>query len=50
MASLQPVRGTHDVLSGESRNFRYIFEIGRKSAEDYGYDEVATPIFEFRGC
>ena len=47
MASLQPVRGTHDVLSGESRNFRYIFEIGRKSAEDYGYDEVATPIFEF---
>ena len=47
MASLQPVRGTHDLLSGEARNVRYIFEIGRKIAEDYGYDEVATPIFEF---
>ena len=47
MASLQPVRGTHDVLPEEARNARYIYEMGRKIAEDYGYDEVATPILEF---
>ena len=47
MASLQPVRGTHDLLPDEARSARHVTEIGRGMAERYGYEEAATPIFEF---
>ncbi|MEC7489245.1 MAG: histidine--tRNA ligase [Pseudomonadota bacterium] len=47
MVSLQPVRGTHDLLSDEARRARYITEIGRSIAERYGFEEAVTPIFEF---
>lgn len=47
MASLQPVRGTHDLLPDEARRARYVTETGRTLAERYGYEEAATPIFEF---
>jgi histidyl-tRNA synthetase len=47
MASLQPVRGTHDLLPDEARRARHVTETGRVIAERYGYDEAATPIFEF---
>ena len=45
--SLQPVRGTHDVLPDDGRRFRAVTETGRAIAERYGYHEIATPIFEF---
>ncbi len=45
--SLQPVRGTHDVLPDDGRRFRTVTEAGRTIAERYGYHEIATPIFEF---
>jgi histidyl-tRNA synthetase len=45
--SLQPVRGTHDVLPEDGRRFRAVTESGRAIAERYGYHEIATPIFEF---
>ncbi len=45
--SLQPVRGTHDVLPEDGRRFRAVTETGRGVAERYGYHEIATPIFEF---
>jgi len=45
--SLQPVRGTHDVLPDDGRRFRTVTETGRAAAERYGYLEIATPIFEF---
>jgi histidyl-tRNA synthetase len=45
--SLQPVRGTHDVLPDDGRRFRTVTEAGRVIAERYGYHEIATPIFEF---
>ncbi len=45
--SLQPVRGTHDVLPDDGRRFRTVTEAGRAIAERYGYHEIATPIFEF---
>ncbi len=45
--SLQPVRGTHDVLPEDGRRFRAVTETGRGIAERYGYHEIATPIFEF---
>lgn len=47
MASLQPVRGTHDILPDELRRHRHICETGLRVAERYGYREIATPIFEF---
>ena len=47
MSALQPVRGTRDLLPDESRRHRRVVETARKTAELYGYEEVATPIFEF---
>ncbi|WP_366554440.1 histidine--tRNA ligase [Aquibaculum sediminis] len=47
MSSLQPVRGTHDLLPEEMRRHRAVIERARALAEGYGYLEMATPIFEF---
>ncbi len=47
MASLQPVRGTHDLLPDELRRHRKVIETARHVASLYGFDQVATPIFEF---
>ena len=46
MASLKPVRGTHDLLPDAMRGHRRIVEVARDVAERYGFDEMATPIFE----
>ncbi len=47
MPSLQPVRGTHDILPDEMRRHRRVIDTSRAVAERYGYLEMATPIFEF---
>lgn len=47
MSSLQPVRGTHDLLPEEMRRHRRVIDTARAVAERYGYFEMATPIFEF---
>jgi len=47
VTTLQPVRGTRDLLPEDTRRFRHVAEIGREMAARYGYDEIATPIFEF---
>jgi len=47
LSALQPVRGTRDLLPEESRRHRHVEETARQVAELYGYEEVATPIFEF---
>jgi histidyl-tRNA synthetase len=47
LSSLQPVRGTHDILPEEMRKHRRVFETARVVAERYGYLEAQTPIFEF---
>ena len=47
MAGLQPVRGTRDILPAETRQHRHITDVARRIAEDYGFEEIATPIFEF---
>lgn len=47
MASLQPVRGTHDLLPGEMRGHRHVSDSARDVALRYGFEEMATPIFEF---
>lgn len=47
MAVLQPVRGTQDLLADEQRRHRAVVDTARRIAERYGYQEIATPIFEF---
>src|SRR5579863_2263591 len=47
MSALQPVRGTQDLLPEEQRRHRAVSETARLIAERYGYQEIATPIFEF---
>jgi histidyl-tRNA synthetase len=47
MRSLQPVRGTQDLLPEMARRHRRITETARDIAELYGFAEIATPIFEF---
>ena len=47
MSSLQPVRGTHDLLPEAMRRHRAVIETARQVAGLYGFQEMATPIFEF---
>jgi histidyl-tRNA synthetase len=47
MRSLQPVRGTQDLLPDAARRHRRVAETARARAELYGFAEIATPIFEF---
>lgn len=47
MAGLQPVRGTQDLLPEAQRRHRAVIETARGIAARYGYQEIATPIFEF---
>ena len=47
MSSLQPVRGTHDILPDDNRRYRHVVETARTVAERYGFGEISTPIFEF---
>lgn len=47
MAKLQPVRGTHDLMPTDMRRHRAVGDTARHVAGCYGFDEIATPIFEF---
>lgn len=47
MSTLQPVRGTHDLMFEDIRRHRHIEQVALEIAERYGYSEIATPIFEF---
>lgn len=47
MPRLQPVRGTHDILPDDMRAHRHIVDTARPAVEVYGYEEMATPVFEF---
>jgi histidyl-tRNA synthetase len=47
MPSLQPVRGTHDILPEAMRRHRHVEETACAVAARYGFAEIATPVFEF---
>lgn len=47
MADLQPVRGTHDLLPDDLRRHRAVTDTALAISGLYGYEEIATPIFEF---
>lgn len=44
---LQPVRGTKDLYGQEIAAFNHIVVVAKKAAQIYGFNEIATPIFEF---
>jgi histidyl-tRNA synthetase len=47
VTNLQPVRGTHDLLAEDCRIHRHVESVARNMSALYGFDEMATPIFEF---
>ncbi|SNB65318.1 histidyl-tRNA synthetase [Arboricoccus pini] len=47
MTQLRPVRGTHDLLGEELRRHRKVAKEAQSTAALYGFEEIATPIFEF---
>ena len=47
MSRLQPARGTSDLLPNDMARHRLVIEAARIAASRYGFQEMATPIFEF---
>lgn len=47
MSKYQSVRGTRDLLPELKQIFRQIDETAYKTAKNYGFKEIETPIFEF---
>ncbi len=47
MASVQPVRGTHDLLPEQKRRHMHVETIAHDIAALYGFAEMSTPIIEF---
>lgn len=47
MSSLQPVRGTHDLLPDDQRRQSQVTDTAKHVSGLYAYDEITTPIFEF---
>jgi histidyl-tRNA synthetase len=47
MSKLQPVRGTRDIFGEDMRRQRHVVDTARAVSELYGYQEIATPVFEF---
>ena len=46
MSKLQPIRGTHDLLPEAMRQHRHVVDTAATVAGRYGYDAMATPVFE----
>lgn len=47
MSKLQPARGTRDIYGDEARHMRAVTDAFQHVAASYGFEELATPIFEF---
>ncbi|MGI9450071.1 MAG: histidine--tRNA ligase [Geminicoccaceae bacterium] len=45
--TLRPVRGTRDLFGEEMRAHRHVVETAQRIAARHGYQEIATPVFEF---
>lgn len=46
MSKLQPIRGTHDLLPDAMRRHSHVVDTASAVAVRYGYDAMATPVFE----
>ena len=47
--TITAVRGTQDVLPGESRKWQYVEKTLLQTAGQYGYRELRVPVFEQTG-
>ncbi|MGC6516624.1 MAG: histidine--tRNA ligase [Candidatus Puniceispirillaceae bacterium] len=47
MQTLQPVRGTSDLLPAEKARHNHVIATAKQIASHYGFQDMATPIFEF---
>ncbi len=47
MSKLQPARGARDIYGDEARHMRAVTDAFQHVAASYGFEELATPIFEF---
>jgi histidyl-tRNA synthetase len=47
VTSLQPVRGTHDLVGESARRHRHVVRVSRDVAARYGFEDIDTPVFEF---
>ena len=47
MSKLQPARGTRDIYGDDARHMRAVTDAFQRVAASYGFEELATPIFEF---
>lgn len=47
MKILQPVRGTSDLLPADKARQNHVIETAKKIGRTYGFQDMATPIFEF---
>ena len=47
METIQPVRGTSDLLPAEKARHNHVMDSAKQGASQFGYSEIATPIFEF---
>lgn len=47
MSRLQPARGTADLLPDSMAKHRLVIDAARTASARYGFQEMATPIFEF---
>ena len=45
--TLQPVRGTHDLLADDFAAHQYVISEAQHVARYYGYHRIDTPVFEF---
>ncbi|MFH1420507.1 MAG: histidine--tRNA ligase [Candidatus Aenigmatarchaeota archaeon] len=44
--AFQPPKGTRDFLPNDMKRRRWLFDIGRRVFDKYGFEEVVTPAFE----
>ena len=46
MNPIRSIKGTHDILPGDSHNWQTLESIVRKVCAQFGYNEIRTPVFE----
>jgi histidyl-tRNA synthetase len=46
MSSLQPARGTRDLIGDDARRHFHVIDTARRIASVWGFDEWSTPVFE----
>lgn len=44
---IQRPKGTEDMLPGDAYKWHYVEDVVKKVAENFGYEEIRTPIFEY---